>query len=62
VASFWLANDSVAPSLGNGVVAAQHFRHKHGILERLKKYCSHAERGFLSFGKASAKEHARSGL
>jgi hypothetical protein len=32
------------------------------ILERFKKYCSHSERGFLGFGEASAKEHARSGL
>jgi hypothetical protein len=31
-------------------------------LERLKKNCSHAERGFLSFGEALAKEHARMGL
>jgi len=26
------------------------------ILERLKKYCSHLERGFLGFGEALAKE------
>jgi hypothetical protein len=25
--------------------------------EHLKKYCSHAERGFLGFGEALAKEH-----
>jgi hypothetical protein len=25
-------------------------------LERLKKYCSHSERGFLGFGEALAKE------
>jgi hypothetical protein len=31
-------------------------------LERLKKNCGHAERGFLSFGEALAKEHARMGL
>jgi hypothetical protein len=28
-------------------------------LERFKKYCSHSERGFLGFGEALAKEHAR---
>jgi len=28
-------------------------------LERLKKYCSHLERGFLGFGEASSKEHGR---
>jgi hypothetical protein len=32
------------------------------ILERFKKYCSCLERGFLGFGEALAKEHARSGL
>jgi hypothetical protein len=26
------------------------------VRERLKKYCSHSERGFLDFGEASAKE------
>jgi len=31
-------------------------------LERLKKYCSHAERGFLGLGEALAKEHACNGL
>jgi hypothetical protein len=33
-----------------------------GWLERFKKYCGHAERGFLSFGEALAKEHVRSDL
>jgi len=28
-------------------------------LERLKKYCSHLERGFLGFGEALTKEHGR---
>jgi len=32
------------------------------FLERLKKYCSHAERGFLGFGEALAKEQVRSTL
>ena len=31
-------------------------------LERFKKYCGRSERGFLGFGEALAKEHARSGL
>ena len=31
-------------------------------LERFKKFCSRSERGFLGFGEASAKTHARSGL
>jgi hypothetical protein len=30
------------------------------ILEHLKKKCSHAERGFLGFGEASAKEQVQS--
>jgi hypothetical protein len=29
------------------------------VLERLKKYCSHSERGFLGFGEASAKEQVQ---
>jgi hypothetical protein len=33
-----------------------------GGSERLKKNYRHAERGFLSFGEASTKEHADNGL
>jgi hypothetical protein len=32
------------------------------LLERFKKLCGHSGRGFLGFGEALAKEHARSGL
>jgi hypothetical protein len=31
-------------------------------IERFKKECGRSERGFLGFGEALAKEHARSGL
>jgi len=30
------------------------------LLERLKKYCGHSERGFLGFGEASVREQGQS--
>ena len=40
------------------------FKTKRGVrlLERLKKYCSHSERGFLGSGEALAKEQAQAAL
>jgi len=43
----------------NPVLPANKLRARAGGLERLKKYCSHSERGFLGFGGALAKEQVR---
>jgi hypothetical protein len=47
-------------SRGEFIIAFDKSGNKINWLERLKKYCSHSERGFLGFGEALAKEQVRS--